>query len=43
LGELRRVLTQRKINESESNLLIRRFLAMGESARGLNYNRTEPF
>jgi hypothetical protein len=31
---LRRVLTQLRINDSESNLLIRRFLAIGESVRG---------
>ena len=31
---LRRVLTQLRIKDSESNLLIRRFLAIGESVRG---------
>jgi len=31
---LRRVLTQLRINDSQSNLLIRRFLAIGESVRG---------
>jgi hypothetical protein len=31
---LRRVLTQLRINDAQSNLLIRRFLAIGESVRG---------
>lgn len=31
---LRRVLTQLRVNDSESSLLIRRFLAIGESVRG---------
>jgi hypothetical protein len=32
---LRRVLTQLQVNDAEANLLIRRFIAVGESVRGI--------